>query len=92
MANDRMHEFEIFAARQTNIHDPAYQLDFTAEGAFAAFLERNNAPPNATQILTLSTCIGTNNDLRMIVQGTLIRSISVTTEYNENGWTIAVPE
>jgi sortase B len=93
MENDIMHEFLIFAARQTNIHDPAYQLDFTEEGAFAAFLERNNAPPSATQILTLSTCIGTNNDYRLLVQGVLIRSTLVTTEYSETGgWTIIMPE
>jgi sortase B len=75
MENDTLHEFQIFAARQTNIHDPAYQLDFSEEGAFTAFLERNNAPPTATQIITLSTCIGTNNDYRMIVQGALIRPV-----------------
>jgi len=92
MANDTIYQFEIFSARQTDIHDPAYQLDFTADGAFAAFLERNGAPPDAAQIITLSTCIGVNNDRRMIVQGALIRSIAVATEYIENGWTIIMPE
>ncbi|MCL1846007.1 MAG: class B sortase [Defluviitaleaceae bacterium] len=92
MSNDTMNEFEIFSARETDIHDPAYRLDFSAEGSFAAFLERNGAPPDATQILTLSTCIGTNNDYRMIVQGSLIRSIPVITEYDETGgWTIIMP-
>ena len=92
MANDTLYEYFIFAARKTDIHDPAYQLDFSAEGSFAAFLERNNAPPDATQILTLSTCIGTNNDQRMIVQGALLRTVPITTEHSNTGWTILMPE
>jgi hypothetical protein len=90
MANDNMYEFEIFSARQTDIHDPAYRLNFDGEGAFAAFLESNGAPPSATQIITLSTCIGTNNDRRLLVQGSLVRTQAVTAEYSETGWTIEI--
>ncbi|MCL2225010.1 MAG: class B sortase [Defluviitaleaceae bacterium] len=90
--NDTMHEFQIFAARRTDIFDPAYQLDFSGSGAFAAFLERiGKHGTSPTQIITLSTCIGTNNDLRMIVQGALIRSIPIITEQDEAGdWTISL--
>ena len=72
MENDSLYEYEIFSARRTDIHDPAYQLDFSAEGSWAAFLESNGAPAEAEQIITLSTCIGADNDRRMIVQGSLV--------------------
>jgi len=72
IVGDRIIEYEIFSARITDIHDPAYHLDFSAPGSFGAFLERNNAPPDATQILTLSTCFGgEGGDERVIVQGAL---------------------
>lgn len=92
MENNKMHEFEIFAARMTDINDPAYHLDFSAPGDFEVFLERNGAPADVAQIITLSTCIGTNNDRRMIVQGALRRTVPVTAEYGETGWTIIMPE
>jgi sortase B len=92
MENSVKREFEIFSARETDIHDPAYQLNFNREGAFASFLERNGAPPNSTQIITLSTCIGVNNDRRLIVQGSLVRTVPVTIEYTETGWTIISAE
>ena len=63
-------EFEIFAVRITDTDDPAYQLDFSAPGSFEAFLEKNGAPPDAPQILTLSTCyLRGGDDGRMIIQG-----------------------
>jgi len=49
-------EFEIFAARLTDIHDPAYTLDFSGPRDFVRFADRIEAPLHATQILTLSTC------------------------------------
>jgi SrtB family sortase len=68
--NERLAEFEIFSARLTDINDPAYYLDFSAEGSYTSFLERNGAPPDAAQILTLSTCYGEGgDDRRIIVQG-----------------------
>ncbi|MCL2407881.1 MAG: class B sortase [Defluviitaleaceae bacterium] len=89
ITNNLLYEFKIFSARLTDIHDPAYQLNFNAPGSFIAFLERNDAPLDAEQIITLSTCVGTNNDRRMIVQGALQRVIPVNTEYDENGgWRI----
>ena len=65
-------EYEIFSARITDIHDYAYFLDFRAPGSFAAFLERIGAPPDATQILTLSTCLSAgDDDGRILVQAAL---------------------
>ena len=71
--NNQLSEFEIFSARVTDINDPAYQLDFSAQGSFETFLEKNGAPLDATQILTLSTCYGTGDDInkRIIIQGAL---------------------
>jgi hypothetical protein len=75
--NDRVLEYEIFSARRTTVNDPAYFLDFSAPGAFAAFAERNGAPPDARQIITLSTCVSGNNiDERFIVQGVLKAPVS----------------
>jgi SrtB family sortase len=90
MSNGKLLEFEIFSARLTDIHDPAYNLHFSTEGSFETFLERNGSPPT-TQVITLSTCDGVDNDRRMIVQGALIRTASVTTEPCEiNGWVFTV--
>ena len=72
-SNGRVTEYRIFSARLTDIHDPAYHLDFSYPGAFEAFLERNNAPAFAEQILTLSTCVTRgHDDDRLIVQGLLL--------------------
>jgi sortase B len=76
MKNDRLSEFEIFSVRETDIHDPAYQLNFSAPGSFEAFLERNGAPAGTERIITLSTCIGSDTDKRVIVQGALRRKES----------------
>jgi len=68
--NDYLYEFKIFSARITDINDPAYQLDFSQTGVFETFLERNGAPPDAVQILTLSTCyVAGGDDGRIVVQG-----------------------
>ena len=70
--NGRALPFTIFSARVTDIHDPAYFLDFNEPNAFYDFLLRNNAPPDARQIITLSTCVdGAVNNVRMVVQGVL---------------------
>ncbi|MCL2227694.1 MAG: class B sortase [Oscillospiraceae bacterium] len=72
IVNDRIVEYEIFSARITDIHDPAYHLDFSVPGSFSAFAERNGAPPDVTQIITLSTCLsGGDDDKRVIIQGAL---------------------
>jgi sortase B len=88
MKNDSLSEFEVFSARMSDINDPAYHLDFNDPDSFAAFLERIGAPPDTEQIITLSTCVGADNDRRMIVQGALKRIVPVKTEHSENGWTI----
>ena len=70
--NDRTVVYEIFSARQTDVNDPAYFLDFNASGSFGAFADRCGAPINASQIITLSTCVsGGDDDERVVVQGVL---------------------
>ena len=115
MENGKLHEFEIFSARATDIYDPAYQIFFNTSDSFETFLKETGAPaPIAatqndsfahmnngalqivtptvevpTRIITLSTCIGANNNRRMIVQGILRRTAPVTIENREEtGWTI----
>ena len=73
--NDWLHEYEIFSVRVTDVNDPAYQLNFSTPGSFEGFLERIGAPAGATQIFTLSTCVGAGgDDRRIVIQGAL-RSI-----------------
>jgi len=64
-------EFEIFAARLTDVNDPAYYLSFNASHSFPRFADRVGAPIQATQIITLSTCARRDGggDARVIVQG-----------------------
>jgi len=76
--NDNIVDYEIFSARESDVTDPAYDLDFGHPGAFSAFAEKCGAPSDAAQILTLSTCVSAgNNDARVIVQGAL-RDIEAT--------------
>ena len=71
--NGRIVKYKIFSARLTDVYDPAYFLDFSEPGSFRAFLERIDAPPDASQIITLSTCVSRGRDYeRLIVQGALI--------------------
>jgi len=63
-------EFEIFSARKSDIHDPAFFLNFDGPREFPRFADRVEAPLAATQIITLSTCTrGGSDDERIIVQG-----------------------
>ena len=92
MENDKLSEFEIFTARMSDVNDPAYQLEFSDPDSFGTFLERNGAPADAERIITLSTCVGADNDRRMIVQGTLKHTAPVRTEQGEDGkWKIIRP-
>jgi sortase B len=73
--NDRIFIYKIFSARRTTVNDPAYFLDFDEPGSFGAFLDRCGAPPEAEQIITLSTCVsGYDADERIVVQGMLLTS------------------
>ena len=70
IVDDQTIEFEIFSARQTDINDPAYFLNFSESHSFPRFANRIEAPMRATQIITLSTCISDgSDDARLIVQG-----------------------
>ena len=69
IVNDEVIEYEIFSVRLSDITDPAYDLDFGEPRYFARFANRVNAPLQATQILTLSTCTrGGSDDARVIIQ------------------------
>ena len=71
-ANDRTVRYEIFSVRSTDVNDPAFYIDFSAPGSFQAFLERCGAPPDAVQVITLSTCVTSpDNDDRLVIQGVL---------------------
>ena len=70
IVNDHIVEFKIFSARLTDVNDPAYNLALSTPRLFARFADSIGAPIQATQIITLSTCVSTgNDDARMIVQG-----------------------
>jgi len=64
-------DFVIFSARLTDISDPAYDLDLSNPRTFARFADKIDAPLQATQIITLSTCARRDGggDARIVVQG-----------------------
>lgn len=65
--------YNIFAVKVTDINNEAYNLDFENEDQFNEFADQMGAPENTEEILTLSTCLGTDNDMRLLVQGALIK-------------------
>jgi len=63
-------EYAIFAARGTDIFDPAYRLNFDGPDEFARFAAACGAPEGTVNIVTLSTCVnGPDKSRRVIVQG-----------------------
>ena len=70
--NDTAKRFRLFAVKVTDTGDDAYCLDFGAGGrSFEEFAELMGAPANTKEILTLSTCLGGDGNLRLLVQGAL---------------------
>jgi len=70
--NGLVYEYKVFAARKTDIKDPAYKLNFETDAEFAEFLSQCGANADAVQILTLSTCTTEDiGDERLIVQAAL---------------------
>lgn len=65
--------YNIFAVKVTDINDDAYNLDFENEHQFNQFADQMGAPENTEEILTLSTCLGEENNMRLLVQGALIK-------------------
>lgn len=65
--------YNIFAVKVTDINNEAYNLDFENEEQFNEFADRMGAPENTEEILTLSTCLGADNDMRLLVQGALVK-------------------
>jgi sortase B len=65
--DERELTYNIFSARQTDIYDPAYQLDFSEQGAYGQFLADCGAPSDAAHVLTLSTCVSTGDDRQRVI-------------------------
>ena len=65
--------YNIFAVKVTDINNDAYNLDFESEEQFNEFADQMGAPENTEEILTLSTCLGADNDMRLLVQGALVK-------------------
>lgn len=55
-ADGRVLTYKIFAARQSNSNDFAYQYAFADAAGFEAFAAGLGAPAGTQQVLTLSTC------------------------------------
>ena len=70
--DNNVKRYNIFAVKVTDINDEAYNLDFSNELEFNEFANLMGAPGNTEEILTLSTCLGGENDMRLLVQGTLV--------------------
>lgn len=70
---DKVKHYNIFAVKVTDINDEAYNLDFSGRLEFAEFANRMGAPENTKEILTLSTCYGGENNMRLLVQGAFVQ-------------------
>lgn len=70
--DNNVKHYNIFAIKVTDINDEAYNLDFSNELEFNEFANLMGAPENTEEILTLSTCLGEKNNMRLIVQGALV--------------------
>ena len=70
--NGEVKEYELFAVKVTDTDDEAYRLDF-ADGEFEEFADAMGAPTNTVEILTLSTCLGNEDNLRLLIQGAITK-------------------
>lgn len=71
MANQRL-QYRIFAVRQSDVYDAAYQTHFENEAALAAFAKEYGAPVGTSRMLTLSTCTNSADDTeRLMVHAAL---------------------
>jgi len=69
-------EYTVFAARATDIFDPAYRLDFKDADDFSRFAVLCGAPGGTTDVVTLSTCVnGPDKSKRVIVQGAAVNKL-----------------
>ena len=64
--------FQLFAVKVTDTEDEAYDLDFDEEYSFRDFANLMDAPYGTEEILTLSTCLGSEDDMRLLIQGAII--------------------
>ena len=65
--------YQLFAVKVTDTDDDAYCLDFDDKHRFEEFADRMGAPDGTREILTLSTCLGTENNMRLLIQGAVVR-------------------
>lgn len=70
--DDKVKHYNIFAVKVTDINDEVYNLDFSSRLEFNEFANRIGAPENTKEILTLSTCLGGENNMRLLVQGAFV--------------------
>lgn len=64
--------YRVFAARETDIRDPAYRWEFEDDSDFAAFTDELGAPEDTEKLLTLSTCTSDGgDDKRLLVHAAL---------------------
>lgn len=71
---DEVKEYRIFSVRASDINDAAYHLDFNSDEDFKDFAQTVNAPEGTDDILTLSTCLGTKEDKRLIIQAAYVQN------------------
>lgn len=65
-------KYQLFAVKVTDTKDAAYHLDFDGNDCFAQFADRMGAPDGTREILTLSTCLGGENNMRLLIQGAVV--------------------
>lgn len=65
-------KYQLFAVKVTDTDDDAYYLDFDGNYRFEEFADRMGAPNGTREILTLSTCLGNGNNMRLLIQGAVV--------------------
>lgn len=67
-------KYQLFAVKvtDTDTDDDAYYLDFDDRYRFEEFADRMGAPDSTREILTLSTCLGSGNNMRLLIQGAIV--------------------
>ena len=77
--------YEIFAVYETLATSDTYTIRFESETSFAGYLKEMAAksvveigsPPSAGHIITLSTCTGGDQTMRLVLQARLVETVAV---------------
>lgn len=67
-----VYHYRVLGARQTDVNDPVYRLDFASREDFSAWAAALGAPASANNILTLSTCTNVEDDGRYVLHAILV--------------------